>query len=61
MKFEANADILFNGKNVNLSKELRLSDETIERQANVENRFALNDTDEGYRDWECFKLRGFQF
>lgn len=56
MKYEANANISFNGKNVNLSEELPMPSEEIERQANVENRFALNDTDEGYTDpyadWE---------
>lgn len=56
MKYEANSNISFNGKNVNLSEELPLPNEEIVRQANVENRFALNDTDEGYTDpyadWE---------
>lgn len=50
MKYEANANISFNGTNIDRSEQLPQPDQDIEHHANVENRFALNDTDSGYTD-----------
>ncbi|MBY7144405.1 alpha-N-acetylglucosaminidase C-terminal domain-containing protein [Virgibacillus sp. NKC19-3] len=50
LKYEANANISLNGEQLDLPEKLPLPEQTIQRDANVENRFALNDTDEGYTD-----------
>lgn len=59
LKYVAHADISLNGTQLDLPEKLPLPEETIQREANVENRFALNDTDEGYtdpyEDWEYWE------
>ncbi|HLS08300.1 alpha-N-acetylglucosaminidase TIM-barrel domain-containing protein [Lentibacillus sp.] len=50
LKYVVHANISLTGKQLDLPKKLPLPDQIIQRDANVENRFALNDTDEGYTD-----------
>lgn len=61
LKYVANMNISLNGEQLHLQKELPMPKKTIQRTANVENRFALNDTDEGYtdpyEDWDYWKRK----
>ncbi|MDY0393838.1 alpha-N-acetylglucosaminidase TIM-barrel domain-containing protein [Virgibacillus halophilus] len=50
LKYVAHANISLTGEQLDLPKKLPLPEKTIQRHANVDNRFALNDTDEGYTD-----------
>lgn len=61
MKYVAHANISLNGKQLDLPEKLPMPEQSIQRNANVENRFALNDTDEGYtdpyEDWDYWKSK----
>lgn len=61
LKYVAHANISLTGKQLDLPKKLPLPEQPIQRNANVENRFALNDTDEGYtdpyEDWDYWKRK----
>lgn len=55
LKYVANANMNWNGEQLNLPERLPLPKQEIVQKANVPHRFALNDTDDGYtgayRNW----------
>ncbi|MTW84384.1 alpha-N-acetylglucosaminidase [Virgibacillus dakarensis] len=61
LKYVAQANISWNGQQLNLPKKLPVPEATIKKEANVQNRFALNDTDEGYTqpyaDWDYWERK----
>ncbi|WP_172840475.1 alpha-N-acetylglucosaminidase [Virgibacillus phasianinus] len=48
LKYVAHANISWNGEQLDLPKKLPVPESMIKKEANVQHRFALNDTDEGY-------------
>lgn len=61
LKYVAHTNISMNGKQLNLPEKLPMPDHPIQHHANVQHRFALNDTDEGYtdpyEDWEHWQRK----
>ncbi|GAA0591603.1 hypothetical protein GCM10009001_04650 [Virgibacillus siamensis] len=61
LKYVAHANISSNGEQLNLPEKLPVPTSAIKKEANVSNRFALNDTDQGYTqpyaDWDYWERK----
>ncbi|GGJ98837.1 hypothetical protein GCM10007063_21410 [Lentibacillus kapialis] len=61
LKYVADANISWNGEQLNLPEKLPVPESEIKQEANVQHRFALNDTDQGYTqpyaDWDYWERK----